>query len=427
MTTQPRLDRDLSEILGDLAMAPYPDYVEHVLATTAQRRQRPAWMFPERWLPMDLTTQQVRAPGVPWRALGALLLIALLVATAVAVYVGAQRQLPEPFGPAANGLVAFADDGDVFTVDPTTGDARAIVTGSELDSDPVFSPDGTAVAFTRTVAGGGRQIYIVGAGGGAARLVTPAPLAAVSRYQFSPDGKQIAIASMEPGLRSVISIAETDGSGLRTLDIDGWVRDPAFRPSGGHEIAFVGSDPSGGEGIFAYDLRDGTIRTIVEPVPGFEVSSGPSYSPDGSRVAYSWWGSADGINARLYVMDADGTGVGQLVEAPTSANFCCEGASVTWSNDGTHLAYIRSYDSGERLAIGPWGSDGTTIEVPVPGDGLASVMWSPDDRLLLVTPIDDATRSGLPQILIDAETGAPIPIDWTTTSPPAWQRVAPTD
>jgi WD40 repeat protein len=424
MTAEQRLDRDLPVILGDLAVGPYPDYIDDVLATTAQRRQRLGWTFPERWLSMDLTTQRVHAPGVPWRALGALLLIALLLATAVAVYVGAQRRLPEPFGLATNGRVAFASDGDIFTVDPTTGDTRAIVTGSETDSNPAYSPDGTLVAYTRTVADGQRQIYVVGAEGGAARLVTPEPMRTVSGYQFSPDGKRIAIASYEPGFRSIISIAETDGSGLRTLDVDGMVRAPTFRPADGRQIAFVGSSTSGSEGIYAYDLRDDSILTIVEPVRGFSITGGPSYSPDGSRIAYGWWGSAAGPESRVHVMDADGDGVPRIVEPPTSDTFCCEGYPV-WSNDGTRLAYFRLYDFGSVLAISPWDAGETGIEVDVPWTDVASVMWSPDDRLLLVTPADDATQSALQQILIDAATGAQIPVDWTTTSPPAWQRVAP--
>ena len=84
MTAEQRLERDLPQILGDLSIAPYPDYIDDVLATTAQRRQRPAWTFPERWLPMDLVTERVRTPRLPWRAIGVLAMIALLLATGTA-------------------------------------------------------------------------------------------------------------------------------------------------------------------------------------------------------------------------------------------------------------------------------------------------------------------------------------------------------
>ena len=53
MTTGQRLERDLPQILGELATRPYPDYIDDVLATTARARQRPASTFPERWLPMN--------------------------------------------------------------------------------------------------------------------------------------------------------------------------------------------------------------------------------------------------------------------------------------------------------------------------------------------------------------------------------------
>ena len=76
MTTERRLERDLPQILGDLAMGPYPDYIDDVLATTAQRRQRPAWTFPERWLPMvDVARQPVLAPRLPWRSISLALLL----------------------------------------------------------------------------------------------------------------------------------------------------------------------------------------------------------------------------------------------------------------------------------------------------------------------------------------------------------------
>ena len=38
-------------ILDELAVSPYPDYIDSVLTTTARRRQRPKWTFPEGGFP----------------------------------------------------------------------------------------------------------------------------------------------------------------------------------------------------------------------------------------------------------------------------------------------------------------------------------------------------------------------------------------
>lgn len=101
MTTERHLERDLPAILGEIATGRYPDYIDDVLATTAQRRQRPTWTFPERWLPVELVTSRAPVARMPWRQLGVLALIALLLAAAIVGYVASQQaRLTAPFGPA---------------------------------------------------------------------------------------------------------------------------------------------------------------------------------------------------------------------------------------------------------------------------------------------------------------------------------------
>src|SRR6188472_4276957 len=127
MTTGRRLERVLPDLLGELAAGPYPEYIDDVLVTTAQRRKRPAWTFPERWLPVDIVTTQVGAPRAPWRQIGVLALIALLIAGLVAVYIGSQPRLPAPFGVAGNGSIVFVDDGDIYVSDTLTGTPRLLI------------------------------------------------------------------------------------------------------------------------------------------------------------------------------------------------------------------------------------------------------------------------------------------------------------
>src|SRR5204862_5649642 len=92
-------------------------------------------------------------------------LLAIILAAALAA--GSRTRLPAPFGPAANGLVAYDRGGDIYTVDPVTGITRAIVTGSALDVQPRWSRDGTHLVFERkvqNVAGPG-DLYVVEADG----------------------------------------------------------------------------------------------------------------------------------------------------------------------------------------------------------------------------------------------------------------------
>ena len=73
---------------------------------------------------MQITTQAAPAARMPWRQLGILALIGLLLAVAAVAYVGTRRgpSPAPPFGLAANGAIAMERGGDIVTVDHATGD-----------------------------------------------------------------------------------------------------------------------------------------------------------------------------------------------------------------------------------------------------------------------------------------------------------------
>ena len=177
MTTPKRYERDLSPILSDLAMAPYPDYVDDVLERTGRMRQRSVWTFPGRWLPMDFTTRALPVPRLPWRQLGVLALVALLLAVALAAYVGSQRRVPAPFGPAANGLIPYASNGDIYLGNPITGETRVLVKSAVV-----------AVAGTTLT-----DVFVVGIDGSSPRKITPQAIDRLIWGGWTPDGRRLAL------------------------------------------------------------------------------------------------------------------------------------------------------------------------------------------------------------------------------------------
>lgn len=101
MITNDRFDRRLPDLLHELAGTD-DDFLDEVLQRTVRTRQRPAWTFPERWLPMaDATRRPYPSPLVPNRSLVLIALLALLVAAVAAISLGSRfRQAPLPL-PAA--------------------------------------------------------------------------------------------------------------------------------------------------------------------------------------------------------------------------------------------------------------------------------------------------------------------------------------
>src|SRR5215207_10118686 len=93
--------------------------------------------------------------------------------------------------------VAFEYAGDLWVVSRSGGAARRLTSTPSLEIDPYFSPDGSQIAFTATVAGN-TDVYVVSANGGDPKRLTYHP--GTDRVRgWKPDGKSIVFASNRTG------------------------------------------------------------------------------------------------------------------------------------------------------------------------------------------------------------------------------------
>src|SRR5713226_3385546 len=70
--------------------------------------------------------------------------------------------------------VAFGFAGDLWIVPREGGEAKRLTNGVGLETDPIFSPDGTQIAFTGEY-DGNPDVYVVPAAGGEPRRLTYHP------------------------------------------------------------------------------------------------------------------------------------------------------------------------------------------------------------------------------------------------------------
>jgi tricorn protease len=132
----------------------------------------------------------------------------------------------------SDAAVVFAFAGDLWTAPRESGTARRLTAGPGVESRPVFSPDGSLVAFTGEY-DGNTDVYVVPASGGVPLRLTHHP-DADSVVGWTPDGTRILFAS------SRLSFSPLPR--LFTIPVEGGFPEPLPLPSG----TWASYSPDGG-------------------------------------------------------------------------------------------------------------------------------------------------------------------------------------
>jgi Tol biopolymer transport system component len=430
MTSPRRFESDLPALLADLYLAGTPDYRDDVVQRIVRMPQRPAWTFPERWLPVELVSQRVPTTRMPWRQLAVLALIALLLAAMLAVYIGTHTpRLPPPFGVARNGTMVYESGGDIYELDPITGRSTAVVAGPQIDSFPMFSRDGTRLGFFRkTGTGRSSDLVVADSDGSDQRVVTKDPVTTDFSINWSADGRSILVDDTHGRLTRLDTIGNASPQQTTYPDMADIV---APRPPAETQLLYRTAS-AGGWSLRLVDA-DGTDERPVLPPDAVghrqEDYSGYAWSPDGSRIAFRNHPDASD-DVRIFIVNSDGTGLHRLTPEPGT---WCE-CDMFWSPDGTKIAFNRwqlDPTSGEwhvrPVAIASV-DDGTIRDIgPMPSDQGADFAFSPDGASLLWQPRAPEDSAAAPHrpILLDIASGAERSLDVSIDSGPDWQRLAP--
>ncbi len=135
-----------------------------------------------------------------------------------------------------------------------------------------------------------------------------------------------------------VAIMQPNGSGRQPLAGAEAGFEPAISPNG-RRIAFSRNTDIGVTAIYIMDLDEGVATPIVG---GLTLNPTPVWSPDGCQIAFrSVLETPGGPIGRISIINADGTGLRQVTPEPGPLDFAFD-EGPTWSPDGTRLAFTRN-------------------------------------------------------------------------------------
>ena len=267
----------------------------------------------------------------------------------------------------AIGKITFASNRDgcaqIYLMNTDGSSQTCLSNGAYNDESPKWSPDNSRIAFQsdRDFENDGdnpiygMDIYVMNWDGSGVSRLTNSTYDDINPV-WSPDGTKIAFMSFRNCLNYQIYVMNADGSGqVNISNNNANDTQPSWSPDG-TKIAFASDRDQAGFSSIYIMSANGSNQTRVTLSGTGLLDEQPAWSPDGMKLAFittrdstvvTWDEWLQGqlvvktkllINKEVYVMNADGSSQIRLT------NIMGNDDSPVWSPDGTRIAFRSDRD-----------------------------------------------------------------------------------
>ena len=211
------------------------------------------------------------------------------------------------------------------------------------DTDPVFSPDGSEIAFTRTLVDRVQDVYVVPAKGGNARAVT-SDSTMVSGLDWLPGGEQLVFASHRGGTSGLWRVpvkGNHEPEWITTASEGTTLRHPSLARQGSR-LAYA-QQASQVNVWKVSNPTDYSRFTTTRLLSSTQSDTDPSIAPSGDRIAFA---SRRSGHPEIWTARADGSAAAQLTsfEGPLTH-------SPRWSPDGNQIAFVSRRNGSSDIFV----------------------------------------------------------------------------